>query len=405
MGGDLEFVMKWFRKYYADSPPPPPERFGRREFGFMFFDKTFVQRHLAFPKASDLNSFLRERVPAHVYYSSAYYELPAAATMEEKKWLGADLIFDLDADHIKGAEGLSYTDMLAKVKGEMVRLLDDFILGDLGFNPDDIKVVFSGGRGYHIHVSDPRVIGLKSHERREVVDYVTGTDLDLDWVFEEKAFEKRQFKQVTRISKARLLPSTASAGWKRRMRIGTERLLNRLEGLSAQEVRARFADAKDAPDKLVEEMLGDLFSKRGGKSGREIMLGNDTFEIFSGQRVQMLFLKMLEGSVKEELEGQIDEPVTSDIKRLIRLPRSLHGKTGLMVVPMSRVELDGFDPLRDAVPEMLPDDPVKLAINGKTEIRLRGERFSLEGTMEVPTFAAIFLVCRKMATMPEEAGG
>jgi len=54
---------------------------------------------------------------------------------------------------------------------------------------------------------------------------------------------------------------------------------------------------------------------------------------------------------------------------------------------------------------MLPDDPVKLAINGKTEIRLRGERFSLEGTMEVPTFAAIFLVCRKMATMPEEAGG
>jgi len=405
MSGELEFVMKWFRKYYTDSPPPPPDRFGRREFGFMFFDKTFVQRHLSFSKASDLNSFLREQVPAHVYYSSAYYELPAAATMEEKKWLGADLIFDLDADHIKGAEGLSYTDMLAKVKSEMTRLLDDFILGDLGFNPDEIKVVFSGGRGYHVHVSDPRVVGLKSHERREIVDYITGTDLDFDWVFEERAFEKRQFKQVIRVNKARLLPSTASAGWRRRMRVGAERLLDELEGLSAQEVRAEFANARDAPDKLLEEMLNDLFSKRGGRSGRDIMLGNDTLEVFSSQRAQALFLKMLEGGMKDELEGQVDEPVTSDIKRLIRLPQSLHGKTGLRVVPMSRDELDGFDPLRDAVPSMLPDNPVEVTVSGKVEIRLRGERFSLEGTTEVPTFVAVFLVCRRMATMPEEPGG
>lgn len=405
MSGELEFVMSWFRKYYADSPPPPPDRFGRREFGFMFFDKTFVQRHISFSKASDLNSFLREQVPAHVYYSSAYYELPAAATMEEKKWLGADLIFDLDADHIKGAEGLSYTDMLAEVKNEMARLLDDFILGDLGFNPAEIKVVFSGGRGYHVHVSDPRVMDLKSHERREIVDYITGTELDFDWVFEERAFEKRQFKQVTRVNKSRLLPSADSAGWRRRMRVGVERLLQELERLSAQDVRARFVEARDVPDKLLEEMLSDLFSKRGGKSGADIMLGSDTLEVLSSSKGQILFLKMLEGHMKDELEGQVDEPVTSDIKRLIRLPQSLHGKTGLTVVPMSRDELDGFDPLRDAVPEMLPDDPVRLAVNGKVEIRLRGERFSLEGNTEVPTFAALFLVCRRMATMPDGTRG
>lgn len=405
MSGELEFVMSWFRKYYTDSPPPPPDRFGRREFGFMFFDKTFVQRHISFSKASDLNSFLREQVPAHVYYSSAYYELPAAATMEEKKWLGADLIFDLDADHIKGAEGLSYTDMLAEVKNEMARLLDDFILGDLGFNPAEIKVVFSGGRGYHVHVSDPRVMDLKSHERREIVDYITGTELDFDWVFEERAFEKRQFKQVTRVNKSRLLPSADSAGWRRRMRVGVERLLQELERLSAQDVRARFVEARDVPDKLLEEMLSDLFSKRGGKSGADIMLGSDTLEVLSSSKGQILFLKMLEGHMKDELEGQVDEPVTSDIKRLIRLPQSLHGKTGLTVVPMSRDELDGFDPLRDAVPEMLPDDPVRLAVNGKVEIRLRGERFSLEGNTEVPTFAALFLVCRRMATMPDGTRG
>jgi DNA primase small subunit len=164
-------------------------------------------------------------------------------------------------------------------------------------------------------------------------------------------------------------------------------------------------EARDVPDKLLEEMLSDLFSKRGGKSGADIMLGSDTLEVLSSSKGQNLFLKMLEGHMKDELEGQVDEPVTSDIKRLIRLPQSLHGKTGLTVVPMSRDELDGFDPLRDAVPEMLPDDPVRLAVNGKVEIRLRGERFSLEGNTEVPTFAALFLVCRRMATMPDGTRG
>jgi len=400
MNAELEFVVRWFRKYYTESPPPPPERFGRREFGFMFFDKTYVQRHISFSKSVEFNSFLVEQVPAHVYYSSAYYELPAAATMEEKKWLGADLIFDLDADHIKGSEGLSYEDMLAKVKKEMIRLLDDFIMGDLGFNSNDVKVVFSGGRGYHVHVFDPRVTGLKSHERREIVDYITGTDLDLNWVFEEKAFEKRQFKQTTRVHKSRLLPPDASTGWRRRMRDGIEMLMRDMEGLSLQDVRSRYDVAGDAPEKVLAEMMNDLFLRRGGKCGMEILIQKDTLEVFSNQRSQALFLKIVEGDIKRSLEGQVDEPVTSDIKRLIRLPQSLHGKTGLRVVPMSRDDLDEFDPLRDAVSEIFPDDPVTVNLENRVDVRLRGERFSLRGTVEVPTFVAVFLICRRNATIP-----
>jgi DNA primase small subunit len=151
-------------------------------------------------------------------------------------------------------------------------------------------------------------------------------------------------------------------------------------------------------------MLTDLFSKRGGRTGKSIMLENDTLEVFSNPRGQSLFLKILDEDVKSRMEGQVDEPVTSDIKRLIRLPQSLHGKTGLKVVPMTRDKLDEFDPLRDAIPDIFPDDPVKVAVKEKVDIRLRGERFCLEGTTEIPTFAAVFLVCRRMATMPESAG-
>jgi DNA primase small subunit len=57
-------------------------------------------RHRGFKNAEDLNSFIRVTVPLHAYYSSAYYERPEEE-MDKKGWLGADLTFDIDADHIK----------------------------------------------------------------------------------------------------------------------------------------------------------------------------------------------------------------------------------------------------------------------------------------------------------------
>ncbi|MBM4237486.1 MAG: DNA primase catalytic subunit PriS [Euryarchaeota archaeon] len=404
MTGELEFVMAGFRKHYADSPPPPPERFGRREFGFMFFDKGFVQRHMGFSRIADLHSFLVDHVPAHVYYSSAYYESPGASTMDEKKWLGADLIFDLDADHIKGVEGLSYPEMLDAVKREMVRLLDDFLLGDLGFGTSDLKVVFSGGRGYHVHVTDPRAVRLKSHERREIVDYILGTDVNFDWVFPEDPFDRRQFKQMTRVDRSRRFPPSTSSGWRRRMREGTERLLREMEGLSVDDIRRRYPSAAGATDKLIEGMLRDLYSPRGGMTGSELMKTNDTMEVFTFDRYQALFLKMLEGEVRPRVAGEVDEPVTSDIKRLIRLPYSLHGKTALEVIRMERDDLDDFEPLRDAVPKTFSDEPVRLSMSKKVDFKLRSERFNLEGEVEVPAFAAMFLLCRKEATLAAVGG-
>ncbi len=43
-----------------------------------------------------------------------------------------------------------------------------------------MSVVFSGGRGYHIHVRDPRVFSFGSDERREIVDYLAGRGLAMD---------------------------------------------------------------------------------------------------------------------------------------------------------------------------------------------------------------------------------
>ena len=55
--------------------------------------------------------------------------------MEEKGWMGAELIFDLDADHLEGADQMSFDDMLAQIKKEMISLVDNYLFGDMGFSP------------------------------------------------------------------------------------------------------------------------------------------------------------------------------------------------------------------------------------------------------------------------------
>ena len=87
--------------------------------------------------------------------------------------------------------------------------------------------------------------------------------------------------------------------------------------------------------------------------------------------------------------GKADEPVTTDIKRLIRLPGSIHGKTGFKVKKITVDELKDFEPLNDAV--VVGDDPVKIKI--VKPMKMKGERFNLPiGDAEVPEYLAILLV-------------
>ena len=53
-----------------------------------------------------------------------------------------------------------------------------------------------------------------------------------------------------------------------------------------------------------------------------------------------------------------DEPVTGDVHRLIRLPGSLHGGSGLKVTTMTSKELEYFDPMKKAT--AFGDKPVKI---------------------------------------------
>ncbi len=100
------------------------------------------------------------------------------------------------------------------------------------------------------------------------------------------------------------------------------------------------------------------------------------------------------------MKGATDEPVTSDIKRLIRAVGSLHGKSGLQVVALTRSELEDFDPLVDAVPSHYAHEPIRVRMEKGIETDMMGETFNLKpGENTVPEYLAVSLMCRGAATL------
>ncbi|MEK6988542.1 MAG: DNA primase catalytic subunit PriS, partial [Candidatus Thermoplasmatota archaeon] len=388
-----EFLKSHYRRYYATTKRILPDRFGRREFGFMFFNSSMVIRHLGFSRESELNEFLLGKVPAHAYYSSAYYEKPGAPTMEEKGWLGADLIFDLDADHLPNAKKMSYPEMLEAIRLRIIKLYDDFLKADFGFEEDKMRLVFSGGRGYHIHVFDERVWALGSHERREIVDWVTGKGLDVDTAFRESAFDKREFQGRSRVKKKVVGPAQEDPGWRGKIARGTNQLATTLEGMDHDAALAFLTSFEGVKEAAAEDLYENLFKPRTTKP--RVIRGVDRLR--EGQiealsdRSRDLLIRIVKDVQQIKLDeqagvaldgiiqrGDTDEPVTSDIKRLIRLPSSLHGKTGLQVIPLTRDQVDGFRPLRDAVPPTWTEEPVTLRLANEINLEIRGEDFNLE---------------------------
>jgi DNA primase small subunit len=390
----LEWVTSVFRGYYAQAPPEPPARFGRREFGFLWNGKKFFLRHVGFPGREAFQDFLVREGPHHAYYSTAYYKTPSASTMKEKEWLGADLIFDLDADHLKDADKLTYAEQLAEVKRQAKKLLHEFLLGDFGFDPEHVRIVFSGGRGYHFHVTDPRVLSLDGAARREIVDYLSPNEqvkprLIEDWLT-ERTFDKDDFG---RAKKTKVVAKATAPGWTGHLTRAFVSRLEELRSMPPREAEKELRKLEGIGKKTAEDIVAGLTPERIRRIAEDGKL--DQFAAL----IKADFIDGLLPQAINQAEGETDEPVTADVKRLIRLPGSLHGKTGLRVTALTLEEFERFDPLRDAV--ALSDEPVRIVVSKPVDVPLKGKTLRLEpGEQEAPLYAAVFAVLRRSALRP-----
>ena len=383
-----EFLKQSFWHYYKKNIIDLPDRFGRREFAFLLFSSKGMIRHLSFNRKKSFNDFLLNKYPAHCYYSSAYYQIPHASTMNEKKWMGAELIFDLDSDHLPNANKLNYEEQLKNVKNEFYKLVNDFLLNDFGFDDKYIRLYFSGGRGYHCHVTDPAILHLDSSERREIVDYITGRDLKDDLLFNEKITSTIKLKNGKNvpIEKTLIMPKPNEPGWRGRISRG---LIDILDEITKSDDPLKKLEYYGVKKDIAKKLLKDLSDERISriKEGR----------LDQSKSIRKFFLNnALRKTAVTMSAGETDEPVTCDIKRLIRLPLSLHGKTGLKVVPIEIEELMDFNPLDDAI--ALSDEPVKIHLIKDFKISMNMQKFNLNlGENIVPSYLAYLLIGRRIA--------
>jgi DNA primase small subunit len=402
--GSTPFVAEQFQRWYAQNSQTvqAPLEIERREFGFLTFHGRGMYRHIRLPTEGELQRYLRQNAPAHSYHSSSYYEDPTA-DMARKGWKGADLVFDLDADHFDlpcqkehdkwvcrncGKQGTGHPPELCEcgkaqfqtetwlcerclqaAKHETQKLLD-ILIQDFGAHPEDLTTNFSGNRGYHVHVHSETVKPLEQHARREIVDYIMATGLEI---------EHQGFSQRNRGAK----PVLAEGGWRGR----TSRALYDYLSEATEEELREISLSKKAAQSIVAER-GRLLKVLTDKHPSNLT------PLIDPKSLQVIFQKAVKLQASD-----IDTVVTTDIHRLIRLPNTLHGKTGWQVQTIPYGELPDYDPLRSAI--ALKGPLVELEFRKAPSIRI-GETWYgpySDEVAELPLEAALFYLCKKGARL------
>ena len=361
-----QFLLRNFSKYYQKARIEV-ERIAEREFGFGSREKKIEARHMVFSGNEQLRNKLVNEPPFYVSYSAAFYERPDGRPMEKKGWKAAQVIFDIDAHH----EGELFVceKCMQWAKDSTIRLVEDFLLADFGLGKEELAVNFSGNRGFHVHVTNSAFEQLSKEERRELADYIAATGLDAGQLFKEG-------KVTTDVIDGRAISKKTIRG-----------PTPTTSGYGGKIVRALQKN----------DYFGALRKKRKAAVERTIAKGNwFLFRDEAKKKFGPVIAKCIQLA-----RVDIDVNVTTDTGRLIRLPNSIHGSSGLIAKKLDFAALQKFNPLDDAVVfganelEVVPTIDIK-------DVYMKGQTFSFEKDKKakVPGYLAVYLLCKKVARLP-----
>lgn len=385
-----------FGQYYRTSEFWTPPRLKSREWMFIPFGGATPIRHKGFTDMQDVRTFLSERAMHSCFYSTAYWKRPYEMKMDDKIWQGADLIFDLDGDHLPGVTDRDFPGMLEVIQEQGWSLWNDFLQPEFGFDEKYLQVTFSGHRGFHLHYRDPKLFHLDSEARRELVSHIRGEGVDVQ-------------SGMSRFN------DTDSQGWSKRIRDGADGMIEKLQAISNQ--RGDYSSVL----KDLEHGLKSQYKREGPTSQRSAASIIKLAELVNHEarvkrikggnfaalgNYQGLFLNLLktDSSVVLGNAGETDEVVTIDTRRQIRWPTSLHGKTGMRVseFPLQRLDPDGSNPYRPLLEAFALGGQDKLRVeiivdDAIAEFEQKRYDLSMGQNIELSEAGATFLVLKGWA--------
>jgi len=345
-----------FRSYYRN-----PDReleipnIERREIAYQPFGKDVMIRHLSFNSIEELRKFIIKNTPSHIYYSTARYRDPANPDMEKKGWINADIVFDIDGDHLptegcrlSEESGAVCIECLDDARLETLKLID-VLESELGLSEGEYSITFSGHRGFHVHVEASPLIELGQDERRELVDYIRAIGFNIERFLDMRG----------RLIAGPDLDGRGSRLWR-----------------------------------CIEDVLDEKLKR--------CVLGLRSVRRYVSK------LRRAESSVAACLSIMIDEIVTLDVKRLIRVPNSLHGKTGLIVSKLSKQDLekDAYHIVELSIPRVIRGKRMRIVLKRRLSVKnVLGEEIDpdlIDEPQYVSSYVGIYLVRRGLAEVVEE---
>lgn len=375
---ESNFLKKNFSAYYEKNFVDSVPSVELREFGFGVFKRKIANRNLAFGSLNELNNFLRTSAPLFFSYSNSYYAFPARTPMIKKEWIKSDLIYEFDADElgvsveeINGVQWFTSTH-LNEAKRQVYRLVE-LLENEFGFPSSEVKINFSGKAGYHVHFRGESIHHLNKRSRIELVDYLTG--FDFDYANHGFFFDTYSSPKPSAIRGAR--GKRIINGVKKVFLEEDADFVSTALGFSKKKALTILKKKEFVLDSLEKGLLFPLEEKK--KSG--------------------LWKKLLDRVLQKEVIP-IDRQTSVDLHKIIRVPSTLHGETGFLAKEISLDELKDFDSFYH--PIVFGSTPTKIRVNSTPKFWLRGEEFGPynEEIVEVPLFAAIYLVGRGCALLP-----
>ena len=293
------------------------ETLENREFGFDHTGEGPSDRKNVFLDLRDLGDYIRATAPYAIYSSVALYEEPKGMS----GWLGAELVFDIDAKDLplRRCSHLHEHGQVCPICLEDAKELarDTLVVLKEDFGFENVHVIYSG-RGYHIRVLDEWALGLDGKAREKVLAYISAAeDVTFDDIQSRRIMLSSGYYRVFRLRFGYFI-----------RRVNENHLLN--IGLKKGQVEKVLESREDIYEGFVRKGLLTAFPRGiGYKTLRRLFSLSSTFS-----------------------KAYFDGRVTVDVKRILRLPSSLHSKVGLVTTYIGPDEkkLERFNPFEDAVP-------------------------------------------------------
>jgi len=408
MGAEL-FLRELIKEFYRSTEITTVPDIASREFGIGSFGKKISNRHLEFKNNSSLNFYLRQKSPFYISYSNAHYKFPSARPMEKKDLIGADIIYEFDADDIKtdckiehdswkcsscGAIGKGNikecpecgsgvkvsewvcSECIGETKRQTIKLMK-LLENDFSFT-DGISLNFSGSKGFHLHVRSESIQSLSKNARLELLDYITGTNINLTSL----GFLSNQRKF--------LCPKKSNAkAWAKKILCSIEYLFDEGDAskIAAMASRDKFSFSTNKAKKLLKEK---------SKIFKAMDVG---VLLFIPKVSNEKFWSALINSIIEDELLMVDRQTSVDINKIIRVPNTIHGSTGLQAKEVSIEGIKKFDALKECV--VMSSKELALLNVVAPKFYLNGETFGPFNKEEVslPTYAGFFLLARGNAEL------